>query len=234
MSRVLFAVLLAGGLLSSPWSTCRADDKPADDGQVVVSYVGQTVFLKNWGTHFGITKDNGEFDDFGVLSGPYYTVLAETGHLIQVSFKGKEGWFAKNEAVLAADAVKFFTSRLTINPKDILALQKRGHAWQLRGNLDNALMDFEDATSINPRSTGLWINHATVCSLKKDYDKAIADYTRVIRLDPNSVYAFHHRALAWEAKNEYDKAIQDHTEVIRLLPIRRRLLQSRQYVGAQT
>ena len=130
----------------------------------------------------------------------------------------REGWVQKEDLVSKEDAPIFWDKAVKANPKDTFALLMRGVGWRDKGELDNALADFNECIRLDPAESAHYLWRGNVWSGKKEYDKAIADYTEAIRLKPDSLLGHNNRGLSWSNKKEYEKAIADYTEAIRLDP----------------
>ncbi|MCI0683812.1 MAG: tetratricopeptide repeat protein [Gemmataceae bacterium] len=130
----------------------------------------------------------------------------------------REGWVDKADFVLARDAPAYFHRRVQANPKDTWALFMRGSGWRQKGELDNAIKDFDECIRLDATDSGAFTSRGLAWSAKKEYDRAIKDYDEAIRLDPKESAPFNGRGLAWSAKKDYDRAIRDYNEAIRLDP----------------
>jgi tetratricopeptide (TPR) repeat protein len=182
------------------------------------SWVGQTILVKRAGIKFGQTdpKTN-EQVYFGTLNAVDYKVEAEAGDWVKVRQNGISGWVEKANVVRLRDAVDYFTEQIRSEPTSV-AYRKRAVAWKLRGELDIAIADFNEAIRLNPKSAMAFNGRAIVWDAKRDYDKTIADYTEALRIDPKNAGLFYNRGIAWRKKNDYDKAIADYSEALRLDP----------------
>ncbi len=98
------------------------------------------------------------------------------------------------------------------------ALNNRGFAYWLKGDLDPAFADFEQAIRLDPKDAVAFNNRGLIHQFKDDLDRAIADYSEAIRLDPGYVFAFNNRGGVYAYKDDYDRAIADYSEAIRLDP----------------
>jgi tetratricopeptide (TPR) repeat protein len=98
----------------------------------------------------------------------------------------------------------------------------RGTVYYRRGELDNAIADFDSALALNPTHSLVMINKAIALSDKKQYDSAIAGYTRAIALlspleyDGAQKVAYLHRGNAFKVQGRYDQAIADYTSALEL------------------
>jgi tetratricopeptide (TPR) repeat protein len=182
------------------------------------SWEGKTVLIK--GTRkVNMSRQEGNRQVVvAELTGVDYKVIEDKGGFLYVEQNGVRGWFDKNDAVLAENAVDYFTSRIRQDPQDVQAYSYRAIAWKLKGDLDIAIKDHSEAIRLEPTAADLWYNRGRTWSDKKEYDQAIKDYGEAIRIDPRNADHFHERALCWREKNEFDKAIRDHNEAVRLNP----------------
>src|SRR3989338_6117745 len=65
------------------------------------------------------------------------------------------------------------------------AYNNRGLAWGNKGNLDNAIADYDTAIRLNPNLAEAYNNRGLAWGNKGNLDNAIADYDTAIRLNPN-------------------------------------------------
>jgi Tfp pilus assembly protein PilF len=94
----------------------------------------------------------------------------------------------------------------------------RGIDWYVKGELEKALAEFNEAIRLDPASASAYCCRALVWHDKKEFDKAIADSDEAIRLDPKHAWAHNNRGNARAAKGDFAKAIADYDEAIRLDP----------------
>lgn len=206
MRRNLLLVLL---LAAMAWVPSARASEP--------NWVGKTILVKKGALNITRVNDSGDVVNVAKLNYVSYRVLADKGDWIKLSHHGAEGWLEKTEAVLLEDAVEHFTNRIHADPKDASAYNSRATAWKLKGELDIALKDFEEAIRLDPKAY-TYTNRGIGWHAKKEYDKAIKDYDEAIRLDPKYASAYSNRGSAWSAKKEHDKAIRDFDETLRLEP----------------
>jgi tetratricopeptide (TPR) repeat protein len=105
-----------------------------------------------------------------------------------------------------------------------IAYVGRGLAWQLKGERDRAMADFNDAIRLDPKNTHAYNNRAILWREKGEVDNAIADFTKAIAIDPlphsdlagpGHVNLYANRGLAWKAKGDFDRALSDFDEALR-------------------
>jgi len=106
-----------------------------------------------------------------------------------------------------SEETEAITGALDRSAEDCL---ERGLAACKSGQLDQALAEFGEAASLDPRYHRAFYNRGCVWVLKGDYNRAIADYDQAITLAPGYGLAYLHRGLAWERTGERDKALRDY------------------------
>jgi tetratricopeptide (TPR) repeat protein len=99
-----------------------------------------------------------------------------------------------------------------------VAYHNRGLAYAKRGDLKDAIADFDQAIRLNPQSARPYNDGGITYARQGNFNLAIADFDRAIRLDPTYVLAFRNRGFTYYAKREYDRAIADYDVVIWLDP----------------
>ena len=97
-----------------------------------------------------------------------------------------------------------------------MAFYKRGNAYRAKGDNDRAILDYNQALSIDPNYVSVYNNRAVAYFNKGDYDSAIADYNQAIAIDPKHLYAYIGRSEAYGQKKDYGQAIADLNKAIAL------------------
>jgi tetratricopeptide (TPR) repeat protein len=82
----------------------------------------------------------------------------------------------------------------------------RGVELKLKGDLDGALKDYDEAIRLNPADFFAFNNRANVRRDKGDLAGAIADYNEAVRLEPAYAAAHTSRGLVQERAGDLDKA----------------------------
>lgn len=85
----------------------------------------------------------------------------------------------------------------------------RGHQHRLNGELDQALIEFEQALRLDPACADAYNNRGNIFFARADYERAIADYSEAIRHQPGLATAYVNRALAYARLGRYDQAVAD-------------------------
>jgi len=113
-------------------------------------------------------------------------------------------------------AVADLTRAIEVDPKNALAMARRGESrWEL-DDVDAAFKDLTQAIEAGLQDAHAFAYRGTILCDRKQYDEAIADHTRAIEVDP--LYAFAHtsRGETKRLKGDSAGAIADLTRAIEL------------------
>ena len=179
----------------------------------------------------GTTDAQGRLVFVATLLRTQYDVEDEEGGFIKVRQNGIPGWFPKTQAVLAEEAVPFFTDAIKMNFTDAIKMNpglpdlynRRAEAYQFKRDYDAAIADYNQALSLSPNNSPMnsvyVLNRGRAYAGKKDYDRTIKDCSEVIR-SPGSKYgfAFGIRGVAFAGKKQYDLALKDYDAALHLNP----------------
>ncbi|MEI8021831.1 MAG: tetratricopeptide repeat protein, partial [Schlesneria sp.] len=103
--------------------------------------------------------------------------------------KSQRAYLRKSDVVPFDDAIAHYTRRLE-TAKTAINYRNRAKIWRLKGELDIALGDMNEAIRLNPNES-VWFNQrGNFWDDKSEYDKAIADYSEAIRLNPKNFNAY--------------------------------------------
>ena len=94
------------------------------------------------------------------------------------------------------------------------AYHNRGYAWDLKGEHERAIADYNEAIRLNPKDAIAYNNRGHSWQHKNDLDRAIADYTGAIQANPKYALAYRNRGLAYNRKGAFDLAIADFDRLI--------------------
>ena len=177
------------------------------------SWIGQKIFLKHDAKIKVEDQETEEKVDIAKLQFPL-VVFDEEEEMLSVV----PGLVLKSDAMLADQALEYYTEHVRQNPADVTGWNFRGMIWVDKDQLDRAVDDFSEAIRLDPKNVLPYHYRGKVWAAKQDYDKAIADHDEEIRLDPGRAVAFVARGLAWAGKDEHDKAIDDYCQAIKLEP----------------
>jgi tetratricopeptide (TPR) repeat protein len=98
------------------------------------------------------------------------------------------------------------------------AYVNRVMAYALKGNLDKALADANEAIRLDPGNAMAFTNRGFVYEFNDDPTRALADFNEAIRLDPSNALALNNRGEIYAERGEYTSAIQNYSEAIRIQP----------------
>lgn len=111
--------------------------------------------------------------------------------------------------------------------KKAVASTERGLAYRVKGDIDKAIADFNQAIQLDANSDTTYFMRGSAYHAQGKLDLAIADYTRLIKLKPANLGAYDNRGSAYYTKGEIDRAIADVDQAIRLAPSYARAYNSR-------
>lgn len=119
-------------------------------------------------------------------------------------------------------AIAHFTSAISSGElsKENLATShtRRGISYKETGELDLAILDFDEALRLYPRNAMAINNRGLAFAMKGDDDSALDHFNEAIQLDPNLALAYSNRGLVYHRLGHYDRALLDLNESVRLDP----------------
>jgi len=101
---------------------------------------------------------------------------------------------------------------------DAQAYFRRGFGHYRKGELDQALADYNRALELDPNLAGAYLDRGIVYSQKGDQDRAVTDYNRALELNPSDAKVYYNRGLAYNRRGDWDQAIADCTRALELNP----------------
>jgi tetratricopeptide (TPR) repeat protein len=134
----------------------------------------------------------------------------------------KSGLAARNRGDFAA-AAKFYTQAVDRGSLSGAALEAvltgRGVAYDMIGDTDRAIEDFDAAIRLYPDRSTTYIHRGLAWAKKRDFKRAIVDFGEAISRDPSQAFlALNDRGNAYEAVGEYERATEDYGRAIELNP----------------
>ncbi len=90
-----------------------------------------------------------------------------------------------------------------------VAYMSRGNAWNVKGDYDRALADYDQSIKLKADDNLTYNNRARAWLGKGEPDRAIADFNESIRLEPHLYAAYLGRSVAWRVKGDFKRAIED-------------------------
>lgn len=120
-------------------------------------------------------------------------------------------------------AINFYTQAIATGSLSdanlAIVLGSRGVTFDMKGEIDKAIDDFNEAIHLKPDYGSAYIYRGLALVKKRDYRRAIADFTEAIARDPSAAFlALTDRANTYESISEYDEAIEDYGRAIQLNP----------------
>ena len=200
------------------------DSLPIDFAE---SWAQKWVIVRRPNVNTSSQDHNGIVVDPRVLQSIEYFVVEDKLGRLLVRDQGQDVWFNKREAVLAENAVDYFSGRITANLSELHSYFGRAAAWNLSGDTDNALADYTEAIRLDPKNSAAFYNRGLILIQARKFEAAIKDFTEAAQLNPQDADPFHQRAEAHKALSDFDGAIADYTEALRLRPADSALFNSR-------
>ena len=201
----------------------EADAKTSEDSETdevdTSEFENASVVVKEWGAEFKLPEGTvGEAE-----VGNIYQVAKTNGKWLWITNAG--GWIDSTKVVKQKDAEAYFTS-VVKKKADANSYFDRGLAYMRSGNLDKAMLDFDEA--IGNGKNAAFFNGRGIAWLKKgDPKKAIADHDRALKINPKLSSGYYNRGNAHKAQQKYDKAIADYNLALQLSPKNGRALVNR-------
>jgi tetratricopeptide (TPR) repeat protein len=87
-------------------------------------------------------------------------------------------------------------------------------AWQ--GNIDRAIVAFDQAIAINPKSSLAYLNRGLAWRQKGDGNRALTDLDQAVKLAPNTARGYYNRGLLQRERGDDRRAKADQTRAIDL------------------
>jgi Tfp pilus assembly protein PilF len=104
-------------------------------------------------------------------------------------------------------ALADFDKAVSLNPKNVQALQLRGSAHSQKGDKEKALADFKEAISVDPNNAGTYLFRAQLYLVENEPELALADYEEVMRRAPG--YAGAMNDYAWTLATNPKDSVRD-------------------------
>src|SRR5438552_9598467 len=180
-------------------------------------WTGKTVITKHDNVKIGHTDDQGQPVYTADLKWLQYKVRRDKGAWVQIAQNDQEDWAPKSDFVPLNEASAYFSERIRETPTAAGLWNRRGSVYQIQGQLDLAIKDFDEGLRLNPSAAG-HISRGACWFDKKEYDRAIRDFNEAIQLDPKFVEGFVNRGKTWFVKSDYDRALRDYDEALRINP----------------
>lgn len=114
------------------------------------------------------------------------------------------------------------------------ALNRRGQARLDRGELQDAMADFDAAIENDASRFLAFHNRGYGYAVQGEFEKALADFNQTLRLKPNFAKAYINRGELYSVAGQWKEAIDDYTRALRVQPNDDELHTSRGHAYYQT
>src|SRR5258708_6136116 len=105
-----------------------------------------------------------------------------------------------------------------IDPFTANAYTSRGLARYRKGDIDEAITDWDRAIRINPGLAAAYLDRGCAQYAKRDAQRAIADWNRALQINPNLSQAYCNRGAARQNLGDTEGALADLNQAIALDP----------------
>lgn len=144
---------------------------------------------------------------------------ADTAPSVQEEELTAQQWFERGFDTKDLDEkIRFYTNTIRLKPDYAEAFNSRGLARRVKGDLQGALEDANEAIRLKPDFPEAYNNRGRARRETYDVNGALEDYDEAIRLKPDFAEAFNNRGIAHRDKHDNDRALADFTQVVHLVP----------------
>ncbi|MEG4961984.1 MULTISPECIES: tetratricopeptide repeat protein [unclassified Microcoleus] len=114
-------------------------------------------------------------------------------------------------------AINAYTKSIELKPHPY-TYDNRGLVYSAKGENDNALKNYNEATRLKPDYAIAYSNKGDVYDKKKDYDNALKNYNKAIELGYKNanIYRKIGNIYYGDGKKDYDKALENYNKAINL------------------
>lgn len=116
------------------------------------------------------------------------------------------------------EALKEFSSAITINPDHVSALAERGLAYGAKDHFEKGFVDLKVALQLEPENARVLTNRATLHVWRRAWKEVIRDASRSIAAAPDYPPPYRLRAIAYQASRNYRQAVADFKKYLELYP----------------
>lgn len=99
---------------------------------------------------------------------------------------------------------------------DFTFYQKRADENIGKGEYDLAIVDYNKALELNPKSVPAYFNRGRAFYFKREFADAVSSYTKVIELTPNDSVVYYNRGVSYEKMGDALKAMEDYQKAVEL------------------
>jgi tetratricopeptide (TPR) repeat protein len=139
-----------------------------------------------------------------------------------VALNSVEYWIGMSDQYYStksyAKALEAISSALKIDPKNVIALNKKGVILNAQGRYDEALETLDTSSKIDPSCADLWVNVGYALGSQGKWDEAIQALNKAIELDPRLAQAWNNKGYAFYIQGKYDEALKAYEKAIEINP----------------
>ena len=156
----------------------------------------RVVALTGFGDYYAQTKDGATqlVKADGVSVNIVAVVQKVEGDRIWIEANGNGdvpvGWINKRDAVLLKNAIPYFTSRVTRDPRDWDSFLRRAEAEHALNRRDEAIADYTSAIELNGEEPFLFLRRGREYRILKNCPRAASDFEQAARLRPEWAEAY--------------------------------------------
>ncbi|CAN5667947.1 hypothetical protein BH20ACI4_BH20ACI4_15260 [soil metagenome] len=99
---------------------------------------------------------------------------------------------------------------------DFSFYQKRADENIGKGEYDLAIVDYNKALELNPKSVPAYFNRGRAFYFKREFASAVDSYSKVVELTPKDSVAFYNRGVSYEKMGDNLKAMEDYRKAVEL------------------
>ena len=87
-----------------------------------------------------------------------------------------------------------------------------------KGQLEEAIAEYDEAVRINPRDVAAYSNQGTLYNQLEQYQQAIESFSLAIGVNPNFNVLYNNRSISYYSLGEYELALKDLNRFIKVEP----------------
>jgi tetratricopeptide (TPR) repeat protein len=95
---------------------------------------------------------------------------------------------------------------------------QRGLECEQTGSVQDAIMSYETAAQLDPRSAGAWLNLGTIFFNARQFTRAESHYKKALDADPEYALAHFNIANLYDERGDYRRALVHYQHAVRLNP----------------
>jgi len=123
----------------------------------------------------------------------------------------QQAWGYQNETIL-------WTDTLAVNPNCFVGYNILGHACLQKGQVDEAIQQYQNALKINPNYVEAYNNLGNALLQKRQVDQAIQQFQNALEINPNYVEASNNLGNALLQKGQVEEALQQFHKALKISP----------------